>query len=162
MKTLTYTAKCSRQTHHYLREFLDQQRQWRNAGLEARITAYKRDGVSVGKDDQFKELTELRQSDADFAQYLVSCQRSILTRLDKAFRSFFARVKRGEKPGCPRFKGRYRQIHSFEIPTPAINRVSRRHVLTIKGIGKFRSKGPMPDGVKQARIVVTPRRIKVS
>ena len=36
----------------------------------------------------------------------------VLARLDKAYQAFFRRVKRGEKAGYPRFKGRNR-FHSF-------------------------------------------------
>jgi putative transposase len=32
----------------------------------------------------------------------------VLARLDKAYPAFFARIKRGEKPGFPRFQGRNR------------------------------------------------------
>lgn len=43
-----------------------------------------------------------------------SCQ-ATLRRLDKAFQQFFERVKRGEKPGHPRFKGRD-NFDSVEFP----------------------------------------------
>ena len=38
-----------------------------------------------------------------------------MRRLDKAFAAFFRRVKAGEKPGYPRFKGRDR-FDSIEFP----------------------------------------------
>jgi putative transposase len=40
-----------------------------------------------------------------------------LKRLDKAFKSFFRRVKKGETPGFTRFKS-LNQFSSFEIMTP--------------------------------------------
>ena len=70
-------------------------------------------------------------------------------------------MNRGEKPGWPRFKGRHRRIRSVDIPTPNLKQVTRRQVLTLKGIGKCRFKGLIPEHVKQARVVITPRRIKV-
>ena len=100
MKTLTYTAKCSRRTHANLAAFLEQQRQG------ASLTAY----------DQCKDLTALRQDDA-FRQYHAGCQRSALNRLHKAFQSFFARLKAGKKPGFSRFKGRGR-VRSFRVSEP--------------------------------------------
>ncbi|MDE0521139.1 MAG: hypothetical protein OXH79_04185 [Boseongicola sp.] len=58
----------------------------------------------------------------------------MLRRLDKAFESFFERVKCGETPGFPRFKGRDRGIRSFDIPEP----VNRDGPLWVKGVGRFR------------------------
>ena len=144
-----------------MQSFFEQQRHLWNAALEQRITAYKRRGVSVSKYEQHQGLTELRQADPEFSQYDVNCQRSILNRLDRAFQAFFARVKRGEKPDFPRFKGRYRRVRSFEIPGPVIKQLNQRQVLIIKGIGKFRFKADSISTVKQARIVVTPCRVKV-
>jgi len=41
--------------------------------------------------------------------------KDVLQRVDKSFRNFFRRVKNGEKPGYPRFKGRNR-YDSFTYP----------------------------------------------
>ena len=104
MRTLTYTAKCSRSTHTGLHVFLEQQRLLWNAGLEQRKTAYQRQGVSLTAYAQYKQLTELR-SDGDFGQYHVGCQRSALNRLHKAFQAFFARVKAGQEGRLSTFQG---------------------------------------------------------
>ena len=161
MRTLTYTAKCSRSTHTGLHVFLEQQRLLWNAGLEQRKTAYQRQGVSLTAYAQYKQLTELR-SDGDFGQYHVGCQRSALNRLHRAFQAFFARVKAGRKAGFPRFKGRGR-VRSFEYPNPPVKRKGKRWVLNVKGVGKFRFKHDGRLGAKPtlARIMATPCRVKV-
>jgi len=81
----------------------------------------------------------------------------VLFRLDRAFQSFFRRVKAGQKPGFPRFKGRNRGVRSFDIPKPVI----RDGSLYVKGIGRF-GLPDLPEGeIVSARVVKTPLRVTV-
>ena len=138
MKTATYTVKLSRETHHNLLSFLEQQRQLWNAGLGQRIEAYRKKGLFISFFDQCKQLTELREHETDFRSFHLESQRSILNRLHKAFQNFFRRARKGEKQGFPRFKGKQRRINSFDIPNPIIKTVNKYKILAVKGIGKFR------------------------
>ena len=80
-----------------------------NAALEERISAYKKLGISLSYFDQCKELTILRSQDPIYDALDATMLRlTVLFRLDKAFKAFFARCKTGKKPGFPRFKGKYR------------------------------------------------------
>ena len=81
-------------------------RQLYNAALEQRRDAYRKQGKSLTRYDQQKDLTELRQNDPDFGVISAVVLRSALKRLDLSFKAFFRRCKSGEKPGFPRFKGR--------------------------------------------------------
>src|SRR5215211_6998790 len=77
-----------------------------NAALEQRRDAYRRCGKSVRYHDQSVQLAELRAagllpSDANFWS-----QQDVLRRLDRAFAAFFRRLRRGHKPGYPRYKSR--------------------------------------------------------
>ena len=45
-----------------------------------------------------------------------SCCQNVLRRLDKTFQAFFARVRRGEKPGFPRFRS-FRRYDSITFPS---------------------------------------------
>jgi putative transposase len=58
---------------------------------------------------------ELREEYQDIAAHVLQ---DVLRRLDRAFQNFFLRVKNGEKPGYPRFKGKYR-YDSFTYPDGA-------------------------------------------
>ena len=91
-----------------LDECLRDHRRLYNAALEHRRTAYTRAGVSVWYGQQAAELTSIRADDADQARWSYGSQQATLRRLDGAFRAFFRRVKAGETPGYPRFKGRDR------------------------------------------------------
>lgn len=75
-----------------------------NGALEQRIDAWRKQRRTLTRIDQQKELTELRRVDAEYEVLPVIAARSPLRRLELAFQAFFRRIKRGEKPGFPRFR----------------------------------------------------------
>jgi putative transposase len=84
---------------------LEIHRQVYNAALKERRHAWKRCGVSIRYVGQANQLKDIRSFDDDVAWCNYSSLQQTLRRLDKAFQAFFRRVKAGEKPGYPRFKG---------------------------------------------------------
>jgi putative transposase len=85
---------------------LDDTRQLYNAALEERREAWRK-GVSVSFYSQDAQLKEIRKADPDrFGRWSFTCERAAVRRLDRAFQGFFRRVKAGDAPGYPRFKGR--------------------------------------------------------
>ncbi|GLW97037.1 transposase [Microtetraspora sp. NBRC 16547] len=90
-----------------LAQCLEDHRVLYNAALEHRRTAYHKAGVTVHYGDQSGELKHIRSDDpAGQGRWSFSSQQATLRRLEKAFAAFFRRVKAGQKPGFPRFKGR--------------------------------------------------------
>lgn len=73
-----------------------------------------------------------------------SCCLSVLVRLDKAFKSFFARVKRGDKPGFPRFRSfrRYDSLTYLEYGKGA--KIMPTGKLRIQGAGHIKMKMHRP------------------
>ena len=56
---------------------------------------------------QDAQLKEIRAKDLErYGRWAFTCERAAIRRLDRAFQGFFRRVKAGDKPGYPRFKGR--------------------------------------------------------
>ncbi len=159
-RTATHTARLSAAVHERLNTFLEQQRLLYNAALEERIGAYRKAGVSVGLYDQCKSLTEIRE-DAEFSQYDVTCQRSCLVTLDRAFKAFFCRVKARQQPGFPRFKSQARGCRSFATAQPRLTSQGKGKSLSRKGLGRLRFTGQIAGPVLKARIVKTPRRVVV-
>ena len=85
---------------------LEDHRQLYNAALEHRKTAYATAGVTVRYGEQSADLKHIRRADpVGQGRWSFCSQQATLRRLDKAFTAFFRRVKTGEKPGYPRFKG---------------------------------------------------------
>jgi putative transposase len=83
-----------------------------NAALEQRITAYQRRHITVSRFEQEAELKAIRAEFPEYAAAHSHILQDVLARLDKTCQAFFRRVRRGEKAGFPRFKGRNR-FHSF-------------------------------------------------
>ena len=156
----SYTAKLNKSTHKNLEMFLEQQKVLWNIGLEYCIMKYKHNGSSTSFYDLCKELTGLRELE-EFNQFDAIAQRTIIQKLHKSFQSFFRRLKQKQKPGYPRFKGKNRQVKSFETGQFKIKQQGKYNSINIKGIGKFRFKGNVDGKVKLIRIVKTPIRIKI-
>lgn len=88
-----------------LTTMLDDHRAMYNAALQERRDAYRMSKVTVRYGDQSAQLRDIRAFDPDHARWSFSSQQATLRRLDKAFAAFFRRVKAGQTPGFPRFKG---------------------------------------------------------
>ena len=104
--TYKYRLLPTRRQHGALESILESQRQLYNAALEERIGAYQKAAVTRTYFDQSKALTEWRQSDPEGRAIPANLQRCRLKRLEEAYKGFFRRVKNGEKPGFPRFRGK--------------------------------------------------------
>ena len=79
-----------------------------NVALEQRITAWRRRHVSVSRYRQEAELKDIRAEFPEYAAIHSHILQDVLARLDKTYQAFFLRLKRGEKVGFPRYKGRNR------------------------------------------------------
>lgn len=90
--------------------------QWRkfNTGTEiigvVGIEGVLRDNPSpkpkINYYSQANQLAEIKEISPEFKQVHSQVLQDVLKRLDKAFDNFFRRVKAGETPGYPRFKGK--------------------------------------------------------
>ncbi|MEW1848459.1 helix-turn-helix domain-containing protein, partial [Nonomuraea angiospora] len=90
-----------------LTAMLDDHRALYNAALEERREAYRRAKISIRYGEQSAQLKEIRADDpAGQGRWSFTSQQQTLRRLNKAFEAFFRRVKAGQTPGYPRFKGR--------------------------------------------------------
>src|SRR5947199_7782217 len=86
-----------------------------NAALQERRDAWKVCRKSMHYYEQAKQLKPMRKEGLlGLANF--SCCQDVLRRLDKTFQAFFARVKRGDKPGFPRFTSS-RRFDSITFPS---------------------------------------------
>ena len=112
--TYSYSYPLSPRKGQYaaLDRLLKDMRRLYNAALEERIGCHQKTGTSLTAYDQMKSLTMIHREHEEYANFPVSIGRHPLMVLDRAFKAFFKRVKKGEKPGFPRFKGqdRFRTI----------------------------------------------------
>ncbi|MET9915992.1 transposase [Streptomyces sp. NPDC006435] len=78
-----------------------------NGALQERRDAYRHSTkTNIKYGDQSAQLKEIRAFDPERqGRWSFSSQQATLRRLDKAFQAFFRRVRTGQTPGYPRFKG---------------------------------------------------------
>ena len=86
---------------------------------------------------QLKQLTELRQSDPlEWAKYPVTLQRWPLKQIDMSYKQAWAKLKKGQRPQFPKFKGReYFKTFGF---TDKSGWGFKKNRLYIKNIGYIR------------------------
>jgi putative transposase len=77
-----------------------------NHALSERKTAYHERGVSIGFARQSASLPALKRESPYLPRVHSQVLQDVLHRVDRAFQAFFRRVKAGETPGYPRFKGK--------------------------------------------------------
>lgn len=116
-----------------LGELLAAQRELYNAALEERRGAWRWERRSVSRFEQFHELTGWEHPALEFG---VVPARGTLTRLDRAFRAFYLRVRAGARPGFPRFKSA-RRFDSVEYPDRGCWRIEGGR-LYLMGVGHLR------------------------
>ena len=101
--------------HVALGRCLASHRELYNAALQERRDAWRLSKTAVRYGDQSAQLKQIREVRPDVAVWSFSSQQATLRRLNRAFASFFRRVKAGETPGYPRFRSAQR-FDSVEWP----------------------------------------------
>src|SRR2546426_4013770 len=86
-----------------------------NAALQERRDAYRMVDKSITYYDQANQLPEIKEIREEYKDIHSQVLQDVLRKVDKAFKAFFARCKRGETPGFPRYKGK-RHFDSFTYP----------------------------------------------
>ena len=100
-----YPTKSQRKT---MESTIETSRRFYNDCLAERKEAYELRGESIGKYQQLKKVKVLKNTNP-YAKCIHSHVLQVaVADLDKAFQAFFRRVKAGETPGYPRFKGKNR------------------------------------------------------
>lgn len=154
VKTFEYKIRPNKKFFAACERALDASRFVYNCGLEHRIRVYEANGKSVGLYEQFQELTEARKEIPELRNTLRTIQADALERLDEAFKAFFRRIKAGEKPGFPRFKGCHR-YRTFGLKLePKRQCPLKGDKLVVPGVGycRVRLSRPVQGRCRQLRI----------
>ena len=138
-KNFRYRLFVNKSQEAKLQSLFDSARFLYNCALEHRILLWKQWRKSVSLYDQTYTLKEIRKFDEGIEHLGYDCAWSVLKYLDEAFRSFFRRVKRGEKPGFPRFKGRDR-FGSVTFPHYGNGAKLKNGKLYVRNVGTVRIK----------------------
>jgi putative transposase len=101
---------------------------------------------------QKRDLVEIKQERPEYQDIASHVLQDVLGRLDKAFAAFFRRVRNGETPGYPRFKGRNR-YDSFTYPDGAGWKFEGQYLhLTKIGKAKVKLHRPVEGKIKTVTI----------
>jgi putative transposase len=124
-----------------------------NAAKQERDDAWKTCRKSINYYDQANQLKAMR-AEGLIGLANFSCCQEVLRRVDKAYKAFFARVKRGEKPGFPRYRS-FRRYDSITFPSYGDGcRLLDNGKLRVQGAGHIKVKlhRPVKGEIKNVTI----------
>jgi putative transposase len=120
-----------------------------NDAKQERDGAWKTCHKSINYYDQANQLKAMR-ADGCLTLANFSCCQDVLRRVDKTYKAFYARVRRGEKPGFPRYRSA-RRYDSITFPSYGDGcRLLPNGKLRIQGAGHIKVKlhRPLEGAVK--------------
>lgn len=120
-----------------LNKTLDGCRWLYNHFLEQRKNAWESEKKSLSRYDQSNALKQLKQEHLFLTDIFSQVLQNISTRIDLAYRAFFKRLKSGDKPGYPRFRGKFR-YDSFTYPQSGFKLL--KNVIQLSKIGGIKIK----------------------
>src|SRR5487761_2228314 len=115
LKTFKYRLYPNKQQQRLLDYQLEECRWLYNYLLAERRDAWEQRQESLRYYDQSTSLPALKAERASLASVQSQVLQNVAVRIDLAFKAFFRRVKAGETPGYPRFRGKDR-YPSFPLP----------------------------------------------
>jgi putative transposase len=135
IKTFKYRLYPTKRQTRQMQATLEECRWLWNHLLEQRKTAWEKRKESLSCYQQISTLPYLKQQKPSLKQVYSQVLTDVAFRLDRAFQAFFRRIKNGEKPGYPRFRGRGR-YDSFTYPQSGFRLVEDK--LRLSKIGDVR------------------------
>jgi putative transposase len=154
LKTFKYRLYPSRNQIRLLEQTLETCRRWYNICLAERKDVWEKEHHSIGKYAQLAKAKEYRRANPFAAQVHSHILQVTTADLDKAFQAFFRRVKAGEQPGYPRFKGQGR-FSSFGLKELGNGFKLDGRRLRVSSIGRLavRWHRPIEGTIKTLRVV---------
>ncbi len=129
-------------------------RRFYNDLLAERKTAWEERQERIGKYEQLRQVKERKATSPWAAEVHSHVLQVVVTDLDKAFQAFFRRLKAGEKPGYPRFRG-FHRFDSFGYKEYGNGFKVDGRRLRLSGIGRvaIRWHRPIVGAIKTVRLV---------
>ncbi len=122
-----------------------------NDALAERNDAWEKEKKSVSYNMQAMSLTLKKVNNPFLLKVHSQTLQDVLRRLDKSFKAFFRRVKAGENPGHPRFKGANR-YDSFIYPQSGFRMSGKKLVLSKIGPVNIKLHRPIQGIIKTCTI----------
>lgn len=138
-KTFQYRLYPTRGQKQALQITLNACRWVYNETLATRKNAYEHKGKSPSLYETSKLLPGWKKDKPELTNAHSQCLQNAQLRVDLAFKAFFRRVKAGEEPGYPRFKG-FNRYDSFTFPQPSVGYKPKDGRLKIFKVGAVKIK----------------------
>lgn len=151
MKAYKFKIRMNRTFEASCQQALAICRELYNAALQERRDAWRVNRKSVDYHVQRAQLPEIKSIREDVNEVYSQVLQDVLRRLSKTFEKFFDRVRRGEKPGFPRFKGS-RSFDSFTYPQKGFRLVEDALTLSKIGACRIRLSRPIRGQIKTCTI----------
>lgn len=147
MKAYKFKLKPNKNFEREATRTLDVCRELYNASIQERRDAYRMNGVSINFALQCAQLPAIKHIRPDLKDVHSQVLQDVLHRSDRAFEAFFRRVKNGQTPGYPRFKGKDR-YNSFTYPQAGYKLEGDKLSLSKIGSVRVRLSRPIQGKVK--------------
>jgi putative transposase len=136
-RTFKYRLKPSRAQRSQLEQTLELCRSVYNSTLAVRKNAYASEGKSLSRYNTNKLLPIWKVNFTPLKEVHSQVLQNVQKRVDLAYQAFFRRVKTGENPGYPRFKGKG-QYQSITYPQYGNGAALDGQTLTLSKIGPMK------------------------
>lgn len=137
MKTFKYRIYPTKGQKKILEKQLEECRWLYNHILQVRIETYEKTGKSLSNFDTIYLLPGIKEERPSLKLVYSAVLLDVCKRVHLAYEAFFRRVKAGEKPGFPRFKGVGR-YDSFTFPGVTNNIGLRNGNLILPKVGAIK------------------------
>jgi len=123
--------------------------------LEQRKNSWESEQKGLSRYDQQKTFKQLKEQQPFLKSVHSQVLQNVATRIDLAFRAFFRRIKSGEKPGYPRFRGKSR-YDSFTYTQSGFKLL--KNVVQLSKIGgvKIKTHRPIEGTIKTCTVRCAP------
>ncbi|MDF0592571.1 transposase [Methanotrichaceae archaeon M04Ac] len=122
-----------------------------NETLAYRKNSFEQEGKSISKYETHNLLPEWKKNKPELKEVFSQTLQNVQERVDLAFKAFFRRVKAGETPGYPRFKGKG-WYDSFTYPQLGFKLSSGKLDLSKIGDVKIKLHRPIEGKIKRLTV----------
>ena len=147
VKTFKYRLQPSKSQRTKLIRTLELCRWVFNETLATRKNTWEQEKKTLSLYDTNKLLTLWKQEHTELVSVHSQVLQNVQARVDLAFQGFFRRVKAGEKPGYPRFRG-YGRYDSFTFTQSGFKLLDQGVLLSKIGILKMIQHRPIEGRIK--------------
>jgi len=142
LKTYKYRIHPTKKQITTMNQWLSECQWLYNHFLEERKNSWEQEKKSLNYYSQAVSIVKLKQERPELNNIYAQVLQNVAVRVDLAFKAFFRRVKAGERPGYPRFKGKDR-YDSFTFPQMGFKITTNNH-LNLSKIGSIKIKTHRP------------------